>query len=172
MEKFYNVDNILDIIDKGGPMMYLSIAGMSAESLTGCTKVSVGSCIVNEDGEILVLGANRAIPDLCKTQGCLRIAKYGDNAKTHRNPDDCRAIHSEIDAICYAAKMGVKLEGTTIYVTRYPCESCARAIVQAGIKHVVFGRNQDISEETKQIFEAGGVTYEKFTEYQEDDTVV
>lgn len=154
-----------------GNMFYLSMAGGYAKNRTGCTKVSVGSCIVPKNGG-LILGANRAIPNLCKTQGCLRIEKYGDNAKTHRNPDDCRAIHSEIDAICYAAKRGIGLEGATIYVTRYPCEACARAIVKAGIKHVVFGRNQDISEQTEQIFKSGGVTYEKFPDYQEDDTVV
>lgn len=164
--------SIGEIMNMDGAMRYLSIAGVNAEFITGCTKVSVGSIIINDDGQILSTGANRAIPDLCKTQGCLRIAKYGDNAKTHRNPDDCRAIHSEVDAICQAAKLGVKLEGATIYVTRYPCEACARAIVQAGIKHVVFGRNQDISEQTEQIFKSGGVTYEKFPDYQEDDNVL
>lgn len=166
------MNNFSNFLNMGKEMRYLSIAGVSAKYLTGCTKVSVGSCIVNEAGQILALGSNKAIPDLCKTQGCLRIAKYGDNAKTHRNPDDCRAIHSEVDAICFAAKMGVKLKGATIYVTRYPCESCARAIVQSGIKHVVFGREQDISEETARIFKAGGVTYEKFPDYQEDDTAI
>jgi dCMP deaminase len=102
----------------------------------------------------------------------LRVEKYGDNAKCHRNPDDCRAIHSEVDAICRAAKNGVNLFGATMFVTRYPCEACARAIVTAGIKRVVYGRNQPISEMTQQIFDSAGVECIAFSKYQEDDTVV
>lgn len=152
-------------------MKYLKLAGDYAKLHSGCTKVSVGSCIVKY-GKVVALGANRVIGDWCRTDGCLRIAKYGDNAKTHRNPDDCLAIHSEIDAISRAAKAGVALVGATIYVTRYPCENCARAIVAAGIAHVVFGRNQPISEQTKAMFDAAGVTYHNETNYMEDDTVV
>jgi deoxycytidylate deaminase len=46
---------------------------------------------------------------------------------------------------------------SSIYVTRYPCEACARAIVAAGIKHVYYGRQQEISDETKLIFATAGV---------------
>lgn len=153
-------------------MFYLSLAGQYAKQFTGCTKVSVGSCIV-KNGSIISMGANRAIPDLCKSpRGCLRVELYGNNSKLHRNPEDCRAIHSEVDAIGNAAKCGVSTEGATIYVTRYPCEACARLIITAGIKRVVFGRNQPISELTRQMFESAGVEYHNCSEYMEDDTVV
>lgn len=157
---------------KSTNMKYLSLAGLYARSESGCTKVSVGSIIVDGKGEVLSFGANRVLGNWCKNDGCLRIAKYGDNAKTHRNPDDCLAIHSEIDAICDAARKGMSVAGATIYVTRYPCENCARAIAASGIKHVVFGRNQPISEQTKAMFDEAGVTYHNETNYMEDDTVV
>lgn len=152
-------------------VMYLAIAGAYAKQMTGCTKVSVGSCIVKGD-TVIALGANRAIPNLCKTRGCLRVEKYGSNSKLHRNPEDCRAIHSEIDAISRAAKLGVSTDGATIYVTRYPCEACARAIIAAGIKRVVYGRSQLVSDMTKQMFESAGVECYNCPEHQEDDTVV
>lgn len=151
-------------------MLYLKMAGEYAKNHTGCTKVSVGSCIRTKTG-IIVFGANRAIPDLCKTQGCLRIEKYGNNSKAHRNPEDCRAIHSEADAISKAARDGVVLEGATIFVTRYPCEACARLIVSAGIKKVVYGRNQLVSQMTSQIFQEAKVTCHNFKDYMEEDTV-
>lgn len=151
-------------------MLYLSLAGQYAKKMSGCTKVSVGSCIV-KNGAVVALGANRAIPDLCKVRGCLRIEKYGDNAKTHRNPEDCRAIHSEVDAIGKAARNGISLEGATIYITRYPCEACARLIIAAGIKEVVFGRNQPISEQTIAMFDSYGVKYTNYAKYMEDDVV-
>lgn len=133
---------------------WLDMANIYAGIMSGCTKVTVGAVIVKH-GRAVSFGANRAIPDLCKYRGCLRIEKYGENDKTHRSPADCRAIHSEVDAICGARE---DLAGATIFITRYPCEACARAIVSAGITWVVYGRQQKISEETQRIFEDFGVT--------------
>ena len=152
-------------------IMYLTMAGDYAKHMSGCTKVAVGSCLV-KDGITLTMGANRTMPDLCKHKGCLRIELYGTNSKLHRNPEDCRAIHSEVDAIGKAAKLGLSLSGATIYVTRYPCEACARLIITAGIKRVVYGRNQLISDMTRQMFESAGVECYNVPEYQEDDTVI
>lgn len=82
---------------------YLDLAYHYAERMSGCKKVAVGS-IIKSSGGIISMGANRVIPDLCIGRGCLRVEKYGDDSKSHRNPEDCRAIHSEIDAITSAAK--------------------------------------------------------------------
>lgn len=151
--------------------MYLDIANRYAAGQSGCSKVTVGAVIVknyNQTNETIVsIGANRAIPNLCLTaRGCLRIEKYGDDAKSHRLPSDCRAIHSEVDAIC---KAGQDLTGCDILVTRYPCEACARAIVAAGIKRVWWGREQDISSDTRQIFEVNGIEYHWLKEWTEED---
>lgn len=136
-------------------MNLMDMANLYAKRMSGCTKVSVGSVIVNGARDrIISFGANRAIPDLCKYRGCLRVEKYGNNDKTHRSPADCRAIHSEVDAIACA---GCDLHGATILVTRYPCEACARAIVASGIREVVYGRDQKISEDTEQIFSDAGI---------------
>lgn len=132
---------------------WLDMADYYANRMSGCRKVTVGSIIVKH-GSVIGMGANRAFPDLCKARGCLRVEKYGNNDKTHRGPADCRALHSEIDAIC---NLNASAHGATIYVTRYPCESCARAIVSVGIKTVVYGRSQEISDEAYRIFEAGHV---------------
>lgn len=45
--------------------------------------------------------------------------------------------HGERNAIYNAARMGVSVDGCTLYVNRYPCSDCARGIIQAGIKRVV-----------------------------------
>lgn len=152
-------------------MIYLKLAGQYAKEASGCTKVSVGSCIVKGD-TVVSLGANRTMPNLCKTRGCLRVELYGSNSKAHRNPEDCRAIHSEVDAIGKAARNGISLNGATIYVTRYPCEACARLIITSGIKRVIYGRNQPISNMTRQMFESAGVECYNEANYMEDDTVI
>lgn len=144
------------------PEVYLNSADVYARMESGCCKVSVGSLIIDRNTEnVLALGANRTMPVSCKAVGCLRIEKYGDDAKNHRNCGDCRAIHSEVDAISqlwkglyFAHKESPTL---SIYVTRYPCEECAKVIVASGISEVYYGREQEITEEAKKIFESGNV---------------
>ena len=147
----------------------LDLADIYAKRHSGCKKVSVGSIILDQDGNMLSFGANAAIPDLCKSRECLRIEKYGDNAKEHRLPSDCRAIHSEVDAICH---LQGSARGGIIVVTRYPCEACARAIVSAGIKTVYYGREQQISEQTNQIFDNAGVHCYHYSTWNREDTNV
>lgn len=147
----------------------LDLAHIYAKAASGCTKVQVGAIIV-KDGQIVSIGANRCYPDLCRTaRGCLRVEKHGDNAKEHRLPADCRAVHSEIDAISRAP---VSLHGTTIYVTRYPCEACARAICAAGIKAVYYGRKQHPTMETMMIFEDQHVSCFCISNWDAEDTTV
>lgn len=149
---------------------YLNIARAYAEQFSGCKKVAVGSVIVNGRGTVLALGANRAIPDLCKCRECLRVERYGEDSKAHRNPEDCRAIHSEIDAISNAAQTGTSLCGAAIYVTRYPCEACAKAIISAGISQVIYGGTARISEQTQEMFDRYGIANTYISDWMEDDS--
>lgn len=135
---------------------YLDTAQQYANINSTCRKVAVGCAIVPREG-VAVFGANRSVDVNCIVSGCLRVQKYGENGKQHRNPSDCRAVHSEVDAITRAAKWGVSTVGATAYVTRYPCEACARALVAAGISEVVYGRKAEISEETEAIFGFNGI---------------
>lgn len=146
----------------------LDLAQAYADKQSGCNKVAVGSVIFFE-GRILAMGANRGIPDLCKTpRGCLRVEKYGEDSKSHRCPEDCRAIHSEVDAICSAAYTGTPLRGACIVVTRYPCESCAKAIIAAGIKSVYYGGTTEISAQTRELFDRYRVYCEHVHGWKED----
>lgn len=147
---------------------YLYVAHSYALRESGCKKVQVGSVICNNVGEVISFGANRTYPVKCTEVGCLREQLYGDNSKVHRNPGDCRAIHSEVDAI---ARASAPIYGGTIYVTRYPCEACARAIVSAGIKTVYYGRQQEISEETKRIFESADIEVIHISDWIRADTI-
>lgn len=146
----------------------LDFAQLYANKVSGCNKVAVGSAIV-KNGRIIALGANRGVPDLCKTQrGCLRVEKYGEDSKSHRNPEDCRAIHSEIDALCSAASSGISVDGASIFVTRYPCEGCAKAIISAGIKRVFYGGTARISQQTADMFDEYEVEFTYIPDWKED----
>lgn len=151
---------------------FLDDAQEYADKESGCKKVAVGSALViNSAYEIVVYGSNKTLPICCKEHECRRIELYGEDSKNHRLPSDCRAVHSEIDAIAQAAAFGMSTKGATMFITRYPCEACARAIVRAGIKKVYYGREQEISEETKKILEAGDVVVKWVKEWKYEDVV-
>lgn len=150
--------------------MMLDKAQVYASSHSTCSKVQVGSLIVTSDLKV-IYGCNRGIEKNCMNEGCYRIEKYGENSKLHRLPSDCVSVHSEIDAISKAAKKGLSLEGAVIFVTRYPCEACARSICVSGIRKVHYGRTEEISEMTRKTFEAAGieVVHEKDWAYADNN---
>lgn len=142
--------------------LFLTFAGSYAANYAVCQKVRVGSAIFDKESSFVSWGANKSIPEGCDRTSCNRI--LGDGL-----PHCVATIHSEVDAIISAKR---DLTGHTIYVTRYPCENCARAIVTAGITRVVYGRERPISEDTKAIFDAYNVEVIHIQEYKEDDSFV
>ena len=60
--------------------------------------------------------------------------------------DNCLAVHAEQNAIIFAAKNGVCINGATIYVTHAPCLQCSKFIINAGIETVYYEKeNRDPS---------------------------
>ncbi len=68
-----------------------------------------------------------------------------------------RTIHAEQNAICQAAKFGTSIEGATIYIKMEPCSTCAKMIVNSGIKEVVALRKYHAGQETRRIFKKAKV---------------
>ena len=67
----------------------------------------------------------------------------------------CRALHAEQNAIIQAAKIGVSTENATMYVTLQPCVICAKMIVNAGIKKLVYKGNYPDELSLSMLNEAG-----------------
>ena len=150
---------------------YLDAAQHYADYKSGCCKVAVGSVLIPAaDPRVTIYGCNKTYPVSCRSFGCRRIELYGEDSKNHRLPSDCRALHSEVDAIIQSAKFEYSTQGATMFVTRYPCEACARAIVNAGIKVVYYGREQEVSEETKKIFRSKHVKLVHVNTWTYEDT--
>ena len=101
-----------------------------------CLRRQVGAVIV-KDKRILSTGYNGAPMgcEHCDVNGCLRDAMGIPSGERH---ELCRAIHAEQNAIVQAAYSGVSIKDSTIYVTTQPCILCAKMIINAGIKKVVF----------------------------------
>jgi dCMP deaminase len=95
-------------------------------------KCPVGATIASKDHILLSTGFNG-----------LARGVY-DEDKTLDDADEKIKVicHAEDNAILNAARIGARLEGTTIYVTKFPCLACCNAIVQAGIKRLYTHDNE------------------------------
>jgi dCMP deaminase len=71
-----------------------------------------------------------------------------------------RTAHAEMNAITNAARVGVAVEGATLYCKFLPCYTCAKAIINAGIKRVVSLRDYHATKETKNVFKKAGIKME------------
>ena len=125
----------------------------------------VGAVIV-KDKRVMTTGYNGAPAGLptCKERGeCLR-RKLGVASGTHA--EICYAVHAEQNAIIQAAKLGVNIDGSTLYCTHQPCILCAKMIVNAGIVRVVYhsGYPDDFALD---IFKEAGVLVERYSESEE-----
>ena len=118
----------------------------------------VGSCIVSTDNKILSMGYN-GFP-----LGCSDDEYPWDREGEPLDTKYVYVTHSELNAILNYR--GGNLEGAKIYVSLFPCNECAKAIIQAGIKTVVY--DCDKYEHTpsviasKRMLDAAGVRYYKY----------
>ena len=122
----------------------------------------IGAVIV-KNKRIMTTGYNGAPAGVktCVERGeCLR-RKLGIPSGTRH--EMCYAIHAEQNAIIQAARLGIQIEGSTLYCTHQPCVICAKMIVNAGITRVVYreGYPDDFS---LQMLKEGGVLLEKYEE--------
>jgi len=102
------------------------------------------TCLRSQDGALIVRGMqivstgyNGAPSKIthCSEVGCIREQNQIPSGERH---ELCRGAHAEANAIVYAARYGISVEGATMYCTRFPCSFCSKMAVNAGIKRVVF----------------------------------
>jgi len=102
-----------------------------------CLRRQVGAVIV-KGKQIVSTGYNGAPAGHahCLEIGCARVG-----VPSGQRSEICRAAHAEQNAINFAARFGIPIEGATLYTTHHPCSWCAKSIVNAGIQWVVFGED-------------------------------
>ena len=136
---------------------FMGIAKLSAKRSKD-PSTQVGACIVNNDHKILSLGYNG-----------MPIGMNDDNAPWDREGEYLNTkypyvCHSELNAILNAR--GINLTGATLYVTLFPCNECSKAIIQSGIKKVIYESDKyadtDGVKASKRMFDECGIEYEKY----------
>lgn len=101
-----------------------------------CTRRQVGAVLVN-GRHIIATGYNGAVTGAphCEDAGCIRQQMGIKSGERH---ELCVAVHAEQNALIQAAQYGISVAGATLYCTAMPCAICAKLIVNAGIRRVVY----------------------------------
>jgi len=125
----------------------------------------VGACIVNEDKRIIGLGYN-GMPNRCHDD----IMSWRKDSRFLVENKHFYVCHAEMNAIINANP--AHLKGSTIYVTLFPCNECAKLIIQTGIKEVVYAsykgkKDKPENEASRRLLQTAHVSYRQYVPKEE-----
>jgi len=125
-----------------------------------CLRRQVAAVIV-KDRRIISTGYNGTPSGIrnCFDGGCPRCAS---NVRSGKNLGECICAHAEENAIIQAANYGVALKGATLYCTDSPCLLCAKMIISAGIKKVIYESDYHYSRQVASLFRQAGMTCRRY----------
>lgn len=134
---------------------FLDIARTVAKRAT-CDRGRTG-CVIARDKHILVTGYVGSPPGLPHCDEVGHLMKTMIHEDGHRTQHCMRTIHGEVNAICQAAKLGISINGATLYCKLAPCATCAKMLIGAGIKKVVCNYKYHAGEEAEAMFRKAGI---------------
>jgi len=94
--------------------------------------------VVARDKRILTTGYNGAGSGVTSCKERCKCMRHEMGIESGTRHEICYAVHAEQNAIIQAARIGVSIEGATIYCTHQPCVICSKIIINSGIKRVVY----------------------------------
>lgn len=121
-------------------------------------------CVIARDRQILVtgyVGSPKGLPHCDDVGHQMKKTLHEDG---HATMHCVRTVHAEQNAICQAARLGISIEGATLYCRMTPCRVCAMLIINCGIIRVVCEHKYHAGEESEQMFAQAGVSVEYFSE--------
>jgi len=123
-----------------------------------CVSKQVGAVIV-KDGRILSTGYNGTPAGY---ENC-RDHWDGKYTSEHHEWSKTYEIHAEMNAIIWAARKGISIEGATIYVTLEPCSECSKNLIASGIKRIIYAKEYEHtqSDTISKFIKDNGVSIEK-----------
>ena len=134
---------------------FMSIAELVGSRGT-CDRGRAG-CVIVKDKRILVtgyVGSPMGLPH-CDDVGHEMHKAIHDNGEEHMH---CvRTIHAEQNAVAQAARMGISIDGSTLYCKMVPCYICAKILINAGIKKVIAQKDYHATKQSKRIFAEAGI---------------
>jgi dCMP deaminase len=136
---------------------FMEVAELSAQRSKD-PSTQVGCCIVNEDNKIIAMGYN-GLPNGCSDDDY----PWDRDTEDKENSKYTYVCHAELNAICNSTS---SLKGATMYVSLFPCNECAKLIIQTGIKNIVYKSDKYcgvwFDKAAKRMFESAKVSHKKY----------
>lgn len=139
---------------------FMEVAHAVAKRAT-CDRGRSG-CVIARDKQILVtgyVGSPKGLPHCDEIGHQMKATIHEDG---HQSQHCVRTAHSEQNAIVQAAKLGIAIDGATLYTKMTPCAVCAKMIINSGIKRVVCERKYHAGQDTEEMFKLAGIILEYF----------
>jgi dCMP deaminase len=129
-------------------------------------------CVIARDKQLLVSGyvGSPVGFDHCDDVGHQYKRMLHDDMDGTVTQHCVRTVHAEQNAICQAARLGISIEGATLYCKMTPCRVCAMLIINCGIKRVVCEKKYHNGAESEAMLKKAGVSLEYFIEEVEQYT--
>lgn len=139
---------------------FLKIADLISEH-SKCAKHKVGAVLV-KDKRILSCGYNGTPSGAENCCDIFNGKDFSDESVREEHHDFAvkNEVHAEQNAIAFAAKSGINIDGSTIYVNLQPCYECSKLIVVAGIKRAVFSKKYNRADGSVDFLRKSGVDVE------------
>lgn len=135
---------------------YFMMVADSISKRATCDRGRSG-CVISRDRQILVTGY------VGSPRGLAHCDDIGHLMKKVIHDDDTitmhcmRTVHAEQNAICQAARLGISLQGATIYCRMTPCRTCAMLIINCGIERVVCEKKYHAGKESEAMFKQANI---------------
>lgn len=150
-----NWQGALDDLDKltqswtGRPSwdVYFMATAMLMATRSSCERLHVGCVIVSggaHKNRIIAAGYNGFLP------GAPHVSRMHDGHEQ-------ATVHAEQNAVSDAARRGVSLENSTVYITHFPCINCAKILVAAGIRRIKYHRDYRNNDLVREILTESGI---------------
>ncbi len=145
---------------------FMEVARVVAKRAT-CDRGRSG-CVIARNNQILVtgyVGSPKGLPHCDEVGHQMKSTIHEDG---HTSQHCVRTAHAEQNAIVQAAKLGVAIDGGTLYCKMTPCAFCAKMIINAGIKKVICEKKYHAGLDGEEMFKQAGVELEYFEEKLEE----
>lgn len=141
---------------------FMEIARAVAKRAT-CDRGRSG-CVIARDKQILVtgyVGSPKGLPHCDEIGHQIKTITHEDG---HQSQHCVRTTHAEQNAVVQAAKIGVAINGGTLYCKMTPCATCAKMMINAGIVRVVCEKRYHAGAESEELFRKVGLALDYFDE--------
>ena len=140
---------------------FMGVALLSAKRSKD-PSTQVGACIVNQDKRIIAIGYN-GFPKGCEDDEF----PWGKDDSNQLNTKYPYVVHAEANAILNSNS---NLKGAKLYVTLFPCNECAKLLIQSGIEEIVYLSDKhalsDSVKASKRMLDAAGVKYHQMNDLE------